>query len=200
MIRQPAEPDECPFEYQPFEGLFNRALRDVADHRLQDTERKAAARALAFLLRERLVTEAVATDTLAALRKSLDVSNVVRTLLLGLVGVSAPEKIAERTSRTAERALAEGHVPSFVSALRVLVDLRDYDGAMRTSWQVAVLRAVELPDPWLRRRVFVLRDEYARRFGATSRWVRTIAVHRLVEGLPARLDHDADPSADVERT
>ena len=75
----------------------------------------------------------------------------------------------------------------------------DHGGHRSRDWPRPESRAPEA-DRWLRARVFPFRDEYARRFGATSRWVRTIAVHRLVEALPARPDDDPDPSADVERT
>jgi hypothetical protein len=52
----------------------------VVDRRLDGRERKAAARALAFLLREG-ATERTATDVLSVLHRSLDMPYVVRTLL-----------------------------------------------------------------------------------------------------------------------
>ena len=200
-LRPPPTPADCPFEYIAFEALFERALRDVADRRVQEMERKAAARAIAFLLREQIVTEAVATDVLVAIWKSLDVSKVTRTLLLALRDVpESHDRMTMWTTRVAERALAEAHVPSFVSALRILVGLRDYDGAMRTSWQVALLRAAELPGRRLRTRVYLLRDEYARRFGDASRWVRIIAVRRLIEAVRDRVRRDNLPSTNGDGT
>lgn len=179
---QQSEP-EGPFEYPPFEPLFDRALRDVANRRLDQLERKAAARALAFLLRERLVTELVATDVLTALYNSLDVAKIVRTLLLGLHDV--PESVDRMTMWTrcaAERAIAEGHVPSLISAMRILVPLRDYDGAVPTSWQLALLHALETPDLHLRRRLFLLVEEYGRRFGRESRWVVKVWARYMASG------------------
>ncbi|MCA9590789.1 MAG: hypothetical protein KC657_36070 [Myxococcales bacterium] len=188
----PDEQTESPFEYVPFEHLYSRALSDVANRRLDQLERKAAARALAFLLRERVVTERVATDVLTALYNSLDVAKVVRTLLLGLH--DAPEsddRMTMWTRRTAERALAAGHVPSFVAALRILVGLGDFEGAVPTSWQVALLRAAEDPDRRRRAQAFLLRDEYARRFGAEPRWVRTVRARQLIEAVRRPRDREA---------
>ncbi len=176
----PPTPIDCPFEYAPFVPLFDQALRDVADRRIGDTERKAAARVLAYLLTERLVTEAVATDILVAIRKSLDVSKVVRTLLLGLRhALGDYEKITEWTMRIAGRAHAERHVESFVSAMRILVSLRDFDGGMPTNWQLSLIRALEMPD--LQRRLYLLADDYASRFCSDPRWVNTIRARRIIE-------------------
>jgi hypothetical protein len=159
------------FEHRALDALYTRVLRDVADRRLDERTRKAAARALAFLLRERFVTEFVATNVLTAVCRSLDLSKVVRTLLLGLVSVSAPEKIAEWTKAVAERALREGHPSSFVSAMRIIVELRDYDGTVLARWRLAIVRAVEVPE--LAPRVLLFARAYARRFPAESwLWVR----------------------------
>lgn len=96
---------ECPFEYRPFEELYSRALTDVVDRRLELAERSAAARTLAFLLREQLVSERVATDVLTALHRSLDLSKVVRTLLLGLRdALGDNEQVTEWTRGAAGRA------------------------------------------------------------------------------------------------
>lgn len=108
--------------------------------------RKASARALAFLLREQVVTEHVTTDVLATLQRSLDLPAAVRRLLFGLVGVSAPEKITEWTKAVAGRALSEGHLPSFVSGIRILVELRDYGGIVPARWRLAILRAAEVQE------------------------------------------------------
>lgn len=76
--------DDDPFEYAGLEGLLERALRDVSERRLTDRERAGAARLVAFLLTEQLVTETVTTDVLTALWKAIDLPLVVRTLLRGL--------------------------------------------------------------------------------------------------------------------
>lgn len=176
----PAEPDECPFEYQPFEELYSQALRHVVDRRLKPGERRATARALAFLLRERVVTERVATDVLAAIHGSLDVAKVVRTLLLGLRDTLGDhERIAEWTRRIVGRAHEWRHVETFVSVTRILVGLRDFDGAVTTSWQLSLIRASE--DPRLQRRVRSLADDYARRFGSEPRWVKTVRARFILE-------------------
>lgn len=189
----PNEPTESPFEYVPFEHLYSRALRDVADRRLDELERKAAARALAFLLRERVVTELVASDVLAALYSSLDVAKVVRTLLLGVHSVpESEERMTMWTRRTAERALAAGYTSSFVSAMRVLVGLPDYDGAVPTSWQLALLHGSKAAEPHLRRRVFLVADEYARRFGRTSRWVVTVWARQMARGAEVTATSSAE--------
>ncbi len=152
----------------------------MVDRRIGDTERKAAARVIAYLLTERLVTEAVATDILVAIRKSLDVSKVVRTLILGLRhALGDYEKITEWTMRIVGRAHAEQHVESFVSAMRILVNLRDFGGGMLKSWQLSLIRALEMPD--LQRRLYLLADDYASRFGSDPRWVNTIRARRIIE-------------------
>ncbi|MBX3232011.1 MAG: hypothetical protein KIT84_20155 [Labilithrix sp.] len=163
---------ESAFEHPAFESLYARVLRDVADHRLDERTRKAAARALAFLLREN-IDEAVVTDVLTAVHRSLDLAAVVRSLLLGLRdALGDHERITEWTRRAADRAHAQGHVETFVSAVRVLIGLRDFDGAMPTSWQLAIIRASE--DPRLRRRLLHIADGYARRFGSHARWGKTV--------------------------
>lgn len=162
---------ESEFEYAPFSDLYRQALRDVSDGRLDERARNAAARTIAFLLREQLVTERVATDVLVALHRSLDVSKVVRTLLLGLVDVSAPEKIAEWTRHVAGRTVQAKHLPSFLSAMRVLVELRDYDGVVPTRWRLSILRASEIPE--LTPRVLRFAKAYKRRFPHESwPWIR----------------------------
>lgn len=184
---RPSEP-ESPFEYCPFGDLYLRALRDVADRRLDESSRKAAARALAFLLRERFVDERVATDVLTAIRGSLDVSKIVRTLLLGLRdALGDHEKITEWTWRAAGRAHAQRHVGSFVSAIHVLVGLRDFDGALPTNWQLLLIRAAE--DPKLRRRLLHIADEYARRFGSGSQWVRKLRARYVIRGVRVQAAH-----------
>ena len=175
-----------PFEHPAFELLYARALRDVADRRLDERQRKAAARALAFLLRERFVDEAVATDVLTVLHRSLDASKIVRTLLLGLVGVSSPEKIAVWTRAVADRALREGHLPSFISAMRVLVELPGYDGRVPTRWRLSILRAAGT----LPRRVLPLAKAYARRFPSDSwPWIRRAHAGGMVAVLVGRVSN-----------
>lgn len=173
---------ETPFEHPAFEPLYSRVLRDVADGRLEPATRKAAARAIAFLLTERVVDEAVVTDILTALHKSLDLSKVVRTLLLALrEALGDHEKIAEWTRRAVDRASKEAQLPAFVSALRVLVDLRDYDGTVPTRWRLSLLRAVEIPG--LSPGLLLLTRAYGRRFGGDSWWLRTVRVRSTIAML-----------------
>lgn len=177
---------ETDFEYAPFSDLYLQALRDVGARRLDVRERNAAARTIAFLLREQLVTERVATDVLAALHRSLDVSKVVRTLLTGLVGVSPPEKIAAWTRAVADHALREDHLPSFVSAMRLLVDLGGYDGDVPTLWRLSILRAAEVPE--LTSRVLLFTTAYARRFSSESwLWVRKARAACMIASLRRRV-------------
>ncbi len=177
---------ESEFEYAPLSDLYVQALRDVGDRQLDERERKAAARALAFLLREQLVTERVATDVLTVLHRSLDVSKVVRTLLLGLVGVSPPEKIVAWTRTVADHALREGNLSSFVSAMRILVDLGGYDGDVPTLWRLSVLRAAEVPE--LTSRVLLFTTAYARRFSSESwLWVRKARAACMITSLRHRV-------------
>lgn len=181
----PTARSDTPFEHPAFEALYSRLLRDVADRRLEPATRKAAARALAFLLREQLVSERVITDVLTALHRSLDLSKVVRTLLLGLVGVSPSEKMTEWVCDVADRSLRAGHLPSFVSAMRILVDLPDYDGTVPTRWRLALLRAVEMPD--VAPRILMLTRTYARRFPEESWWwLRTLRVRSTIASLRRR--------------
>lgn len=176
---------ESEFEYAPFRGLYLQALRDLTDRRLDERERSAAARTISFLLREQLVTERVATDVLVALHQSLDVSKVVRTILLGLVGVSAPERIAEWTRHVADRAVQARHLPSFLSAMRILVELRAYDGVVPTQWRLSILRASEIPE--LTPRVLLFARAYKRRFPSESwRWIRKALVGSTVSMLRRR--------------
>lgn len=177
---------ESAFEHPVFKHLYARVLRDVADRRLDERTRKAAGRALAFLLREQVVTERVTTDVLAVLNRTLDVSNIVRTLLLGLADVSAPEKIAEWTRAVADRALAEGHLPSFISVMRILVELPGYDGTVPTRWRLSILRAAETQG--LPRRVLLLAKAYARRFPSESwPWIRRAHAGGMVAMLVGRV-------------
>ena len=186
---------ETPFEHPAFEALSSRVLRDVADRRLEPATRKAAARALAFLLREQLVSERVITDVLTALHRSLDLSKVVRTLLLGLVGVSPPEKMTEWTKSVADLALIQGHLSSFVTAMRIVVELRDFDGTVPTRWRLALLRAVEMPA--IAPRIFMLTRTYARRFPEESWWwLRTLRVRSTIASLRRRAT--ASDSAEAE--
>lgn len=171
-------PPEPPFELPAFEHLYLVVLRDVSDRRLDPPARKAAARALAFLLREH-PCERVVTDILVALHCSLDVSPVVKTLLVGLRdALGDHERIAEWTTKVAGRAHAGRRVESFISSMRVLVVLRDFDGGLPTSWQLSLLRASE--DPRLQRRLLLLSDDYARRFGSEARWVTTVRARYLL--------------------
>lgn len=166
------EPDSA-FEHPAFEHLYARVLRDVADRRLDERTRKAAGRALAFLLREQVVDDRVATDVLTALHRSLDLPAVVRTLLLGLRDVLGDhEKITEWTTAAADRALKQGHLPSFMAAVRILVGLRDYDGTVPTRWRVAILPATESVE--LAARVLRFTKAYASRFPDDSSWLRTV--------------------------
>ena len=175
--------DDDPFEYAGLEGLLERALRDVGECRLTERERAGAARLVAFVLTEQLVTEAVTTDVLAALWKAVDVARVVRTLLRGLRhALGDHEKIMEWTRRITGRAHDGRHVESFVSAMRILVTLRDFDGGLPTSWQLSLIRGSE--DPRLRRRLLLLSDDYARRFGSEARWVTTVRARYLLGANP----------------
>lgn len=183
MVPQPSL-SESPFEHPAFESLYARALRDVADRRLDERERKAAARALAFLLGERLVDEAVATDLLVAIHRSVDVPNAVRTLLRALVGVSAPEKITEWTGAVADRSLREGHLASFVTAMRILVELPGYDGTVPTRWRISLLRAIEFRE--LASRVLLFSKVYERRFCSDAWWLRTARTRSMVAVLRRR--------------
>lgn len=177
---------ETEFEYAPLGDVYLRALRDVGDKRLDERERKAAARAVAFLLREQLVTERAATDVLTVLHRSLDVSKVVRTLLLGLVGVSPPEKVVAWTRAVADHALRQGHLPSFVSAMRILVELGGFDGDVPTLWRLSVLRAAEVPE--LTSRVLLFTTAYARRFSSESwLWVRKARAACMIASLRRRV-------------
>lgn len=177
---------ESPFEHPSFELLYMQVLDHVADRRLDERQRKAAARAVGFLLREQVVNEAVTTDVLTAIHASLDLAAVVRTLLLGLVGVSAPEKITEWTRAVADRALREGKLPSFVAAMRILVELRDYDGEVPTLWRLSILRAVEVPE--LAPRVLLVVKTYAHRFPEQSwPWVRQARTRSMVAVLRRRV-------------
>lgn len=186
---------ESPFEHPAFETLYSQVLRDVADRRLEPATRKAAARALAFLLREQLVSERVLTDVLTALHRSLDLSKVVRTLLLGLVGVSPPEKMTAWTKSVADLALTEGHLSSFVTAMRIVVELRDFDGTVPTRWRLSILRAAEMPD--IAPRIFMLTRTYARRFPEESWWwLRTLRVRSTIASLRRRAT--ASDSAEAE--
>ena len=181
----PDEPIEDPFEYVPIENLYSRALRDVVDRRLERPKREGASRAIAFALKQCVVTEAIATDVLTAIWKSVDVSKVVRTLLLGLLDADGEhERVEQWTGFVADRALAEGHVPSFLSAMRILVGLRDYDGAVRTSWQVALIQTLETTDLRLRRRVFLLANEYGRPHHASDRRSPSLMISCGSSGRP----------------
>lgn len=157
---------EIRFQHPAFGDLYLRVLADVADRRLDEWRRLAAARALKFLLHEQPV-ERVLADVLTAVHRSLDGPRAVRTLLLGLVGVSAPEKITEWTRAVADRALAEGQLPSFVTVMRILVELRGYDGTVPARWRISLLRAIEHRE--LASRVLMFVHAYMRRFPA-QRW------------------------------
>lgn len=186
MSRRRPGPAESPFEYAPFESLYSLALRDTADRKLDERERKAAARAVAFLLREQLVTERIATDVLTAIRRSLDLSTVVRTLLIGLRDtLGDDERASAWTATTADRALAEGQLPSFISAMRILVELRGYDGVVPTRWRLSVLRAAEVRE--LAPRVLILARAYAQRFPRESwSWIRMARVRSTIASLRRR--------------
>lgn len=181
---------ESAFEHPAFEHLYLVALRDVVNWGLDVSTRKAAARALAFLLREQVVDERVSTDVLGAVHRSLDVPTVVRTLLLALRDVLGDhEKIAEWTQAGADRALNEGHPPSFLAAMRILVELRDYDGSVPTHWQSAILKSTESVE--LRSRVLRYAHAYTSRFPEKSSWLRAVtgpsrdAVSRQSPVVPA---------------
>jgi hypothetical protein len=186
---------ESPFEHPALEAMYTRVLRDVADRRLHERERKAAARTLAFLLRERIVDEAVATDVLTAIHRALDLSKVVRTLLLGLRdALGDHERVTEWTRAVADRSLREVHLASFVTAMRILVELRDYDGTVPTRWRLSLLRAVEVPE--LAPRVLRFARAYARLFPAESwRWIREARVRGMVASLRGRSMNTAMPEA-----
>lgn len=174
------------FDHPAFENLHACVLRDVADRRLEERERNAAARALAFLLREQFVDEAVATDVLTAIHRALDLSAVLRTLLLGLRNALGDhERMTAWTRAIADRALAEGHLPSFVSAMRILIDLRDYDGAVPTRWRIALLRSIEFKD--LAPRTFLFARAYGRRFTEDSWWLRTVRRQSTIACLRRRV-------------
>ncbi len=127
------------------------------------------------MLREQLVTERVATDVLVAIRRSLDLHRVVRALLLGLRdALGDHEKIAEWTRDTVGRALGEAHVASFVSALRILVLLRDFAGSLPARWQLTLMDLADVPDRRLQARLSLLGKDYAERFGEGPRWVREV--------------------------
>lgn len=164
----PPEP-ESPFEHPAFEALYPRVLRDVADRHLDERTRKAAARALAFLLRERVLDERTTTDILTVLNRSLDVSSIVRALLVGLrSALGDHEKIAEWTRAVADRTLREGHVPSFIAAMRILVELPGYDGTVPARWRISLLRAIEVKE--LAPRVLCFCRDYVHRFPRESSW------------------------------
>jgi len=164
---------ESPFEHPAFEHLYSVVLRDVTDRRLDASTRRAAARALSFLLRERVSDERTIADVLSAVHRSLDVPTVVRTLLLALRDVLGDhEKIVEWTQAVADRALNEGHPPSFLAAMRILVELRDYDGSVPTHWRSAILKStqsVELPS-----RVLRFAHAYTSRFPEKSSWLQAV--------------------------
>ena len=178
--------ETSPFRYPLLYILYIWTLRDVADRRVDPAMRTVAARVLAFLLREQPFTERVATDVLTALHKSLDMSKVVRTLLVGLRDSACdPPKVAEWTRNTADRAIREGHLASFVSAMRILIGLRDYDGTVPTRWRLSILRALDIPD--LTPSVFLFARDYNRRFPQESwRWIRIVGVARIVALLRRR--------------
>lgn len=103
-----------------------------------------------------------------------------------LIGVSAPEKLAEWTRGVADRALTEGHLPSFISALRILVELSGYDGVVPTRWRLSILHAVEVPE--LTPRVLLLAKAYARGFPSESwPWVRRARAGCTVAVLVGRV-------------
>lgn len=179
---RPSEP-EGPFEHPVFENLYSRVIRDLADRRLDERTRKAAARALAFLLREQLLDELTSSDVLAALQRSLDAAKIVRTLLLGLRdALGDHERITEWARTAVDRALREGHLASFVAAMRILVDLRDYDGTVPTRWRLAILRAVQVPK--LTPQVGLFAETYRHRFPVESwHWVSEARVRSMVASL-----------------
>jgi hypothetical protein len=181
-----AEVEASCFEHPAFAELYARAVADVADRRLEPATRKAAARALAFLLRETLVDERVATDVLAALKGSLDQSRIVRTLLRALRDLlSDHERTTRWTRRVADRALREGHLPSFVSAMRILVEEPHFDGMVPALWRLSILRAVEVPQ--LSPCVVLYVRAYASRFPEHSwRWVRIARVRSTIACLRRR--------------
>lgn len=187
---RPSRP-EIRFQHPAFGDLYARVLADVAEHKLEPAAREAAARALAFLLREQVPTERVLADVLTAVHRSLDVPRAVRTLLRGLRDAPGRRgRIMEWTRRTAERALAERHVPSFVVAMQALVGLRCYDGSLPAEWQSSLVGAFDAPG-LVRAWVFCLAKEYAERFGDEHAWVRTIRERCAAGGLHAPPDGGA---------
>lgn len=186
MSRHRPGPAENAFEYAPFASLFVVALRDAADRKLDERERKAAARAVVFLLREQLITERIASDVLTAIRRSLDLSAVVRTLLIGLRDTLGDhERASAWTAAAADRALAEGQLPSFISAMRILVELRGYDGVVPTRWRLSIVRAAEVRE--LAPRVLILARAYTQRFPRESwRWIRMARVRSTIASLRRR--------------
>jgi hypothetical protein len=171
----PSEQAESPFEHPALEHLYLVVLHDVADRRLDLSTRKAAARALAFLLRERVLDERTATDVLTAVHRSLDLAAGVRTLLLGLRdALGDHERITEWATAVADRAVREGQRLSFMFAMRLLVELRDYDGTVPTRWRLAILRAAEVP--YLAPQVRLFCKAYAQRFTQSSPWLQKARV------------------------
>lgn len=181
---------ESAFEHPAFEHLYLGALRDVADRRVHLPARKAAARAIAFLLCEQVVDERVATDVLTALHRSLDLPQAVRTLLLGLRdALGDHERIAEWTRGIADHALREGHQLSFVFTMRLLIELRDYDGTVPTPWRLAILRAAEVP--YLAPQVRLFSKAYAQRFPQQwSPWLQKARVVSTATFLRRRVKAD----------
>lgn len=198
-MKPPARESETretiPFGYPLFHTLYVSTVRDVADRRVDPAMRQVAARVLAFLVREQTFTERVATDVLTALHKSLDVPMVVRTLLVGLRDVAGDTpKIVEWTRNTVDRSIKEGQLPSFVTAMRILVDLRDFDGTVPTRWRLALLRGLELPG--LPPRLFMFSRDYARRFPQDSWWLRTVRVRSTIASLRRRATASDSQEAD----
>jgi hypothetical protein len=186
-------PCESAFEHPSFEGLFVRALRDVVDRKLEPDMRTAAARALAFLLREN-PCERVVTDLLTAIHKSLDLPRAVQTFLVGLRdALGDHEKITEWTRAVADRAVKEGHQLSFSFAMRLLVELRDYDGIVPTRWRLAILRAARVP--YLAPQVRLFCKAYAQRFPQqSSPWLQKARVVSTATFLRRRVK--AEPVAE----
>lgn len=177
---------ESAFDHPAFEGLYSRVLADVAARRLEPAAREAAARALAFMLRERVVDEAVATQVLTALHRSIDLPQVVRALLVGLRDTLGDhEKITEWTKSVAERAIRERQLAAFIVALRILTDLRHYDGGIPTGWRLSLLRAIETKD--LAPRVALFARTYARRFPDDCWWLRTVRRQSAIASLRWRV-------------
>lgn len=121
----------------------------------------------------------------AALHQSLDLSKVVRTLLVGLRdALGDHERVTEWTLATAERVIREGRLPSFITAMRVLVGLRDFDGPVPLPWRLALFRASK--DPELAPRVLLFAREYERRFPSESWWWVREARRRSIVALLRR--------------